>query len=96
MLKALELAAPQLFPFLIEASIKVIGIAFLFIPLQVGVPAGTYFAIFNVMGLPVTAGFAIAFLRRIRSLVVASVGSATLALLTRDVRIGCSARNSCI
>lgn len=84
LLKALDLAATRLFAFLIEASIKVIGIAFLFIPLQVGVAEGTYSLIFNVMGLSPAAGFALAFVRRIRSLVVASVGLATLALLTRD------------
>jgi hypothetical protein len=87
LLQALDVAAARSYPFVIEASTKVIGIAFLFIPLQVGVAEGTYALVFNVIGLPAVAGFALAFLRRARSLVVASVGLATLARLTRDRRI---------
>lgn len=87
LLQVLDVDATRLAPFLIEGSIKVIGIAFLFIPLQVGVAEGAYSLVFDVMGLPVAAGFALAFLRRIRALVVASVGLATLALLTRDARM---------
>jgi hypothetical protein len=84
LMKALDLAAARPYAFVIEASTKVVGIAFLFIPLQVGVAEGTYTLIFNAMGLPAAAGFALAFLRRARSLIVASVGLATFAALTRD------------
>lgn len=84
--QALEIASTWLEPFLLEASIKVIGIAFLFIPLQLGVAEGTYAVAFDVMGLPPAAGFVLAFVRRLRSLVVASIGLATLAVLTRNAR----------
>lgn len=84
LLDALDVAAPRLFPFLIEASVKVIGIAFFFVPLQMGTAEGTYAVVFDVIGLPAAAGFALAVVRRVRSLVVASIGLALLARLTRD------------
>lgn len=87
LLHALDMMAPGSYPFVIEASVKVIGIAFLFIPLQLGVSEGAYAVIFDVMGLPAAAGFALAFLRRARSLAVAGVGLTTLAFLTRARRI---------
>jgi hypothetical protein len=86
LLYALDVAAPRSYPFVIEASTKVIGIAFLFVPLQVGVSEGAYVLVFEILGLSAAAGFALAFLRRMRSVVVAGVGLATLALLTRDRR----------
>lgn len=81
LLRALDVAATH--PFVIEASTKVVGIMFLFIPLQVGVAEGGYALIVSVIGLPPAVGFALAFLRRARSLVVATVGLALLARLTR-------------
>jgi hypothetical protein len=84
LLHALDLTAPRSYPFVIEASTKLIGLVFLFIPLQMGVSEGTYAVIFGVMGLPAAVGFALAFLRRGRSLIIAGVGLATLARLTRD------------
>jgi len=84
--RALDVASTALTACLVEASTKIIDIAFLFVPLQVGVAEGTYALVFTVMGLPSAAGFAVAFVRRIRSLVVATVGLVTLALLTREVR----------
>ena len=84
LMRALNLGADRFAPFIIEASTKVIGIAFLFIPLQIGVSEGAYALILDVMMLPAAAGFALAFVRRLRSLVVASVGFGTLAFLTRD------------
>jgi hypothetical protein len=83
LLRALDMMTPGSFPFVIEASVKVIGIAFLFIPLQLGVSEGTYALIFDVMGLAAAAGFALAFLRRARALAIAGVGLTTLAVLTR-------------
>jgi hypothetical protein len=85
-MRALDITTPDSFPFVIEASIKVIGIAFLFIPLQLGVSEGAYALIFDVMGLSAAAGFALAFLRRARTLAIAGVGLTTLALLTRHRR----------
>lgn len=84
LLQALDLAAPQSSAFVIESSTKIIGVIFLFIPLQVGVAEGAYALICDAMGLPAAAGFALAFLRRIRTLAVAGIGLAVLTLLTRD------------
>lgn len=83
LMRALDIMTPESFPFVIEASVKVIGIAFLFIPFQLGVSEGAYALIFDVMGLSAAAGFALAFLRRARTLTIAGIGLATLALLTR-------------
>jgi hypothetical protein len=82
-LRALEVMASGWLVFVIEASVKFFEFAFLFIPLRLGVSEGAYAAVLGVMGLPVTAGFAVAFLRRARGLTVASVGLALLALMTR-------------
>ena len=74
---------PVWFPLVIESSIKVIGIAFLFIPMQLGVSEGAYALVFDVMGLSAAAGFALAFLRRARTLIIAGIGLTTLTVLTR-------------
>ena len=84
LLQALGLSAPQSYPFIIEASTKIIGIAFLFIPLQLGVSEGAYAIVFDALGLPAAAGFALAFARHVRSLVVAGIGLIALARLSRD------------
>jgi hypothetical protein len=83
LMRALDMVTPASFAFVIEASIKAIGIAFLFIPMQLGVSEGAYALVFNVMGLSAAAGFALAFLRRARTLAVAAVGLTILAVLTR-------------
>jgi len=72
-----------LYPFLIEAATKFIGLAFFFIPGQVGASEGTYAFIFKTVGLPASAGFALAVARRLRSLLVAGAGLA-LAPVWRD------------
>jgi len=74
-------------PFLIEGASKFIGLAFFFIPGQVGAAEGTYALIFKTIGLPASAGFALAVARRLRSLMVAGVGLA-LATLWKDVHGG--------
>jgi hypothetical protein len=51
--------------------------------MQLGVSEGAYAVVFNAMGLSAAAGFALAFLRRARTLVVAGIGLWTLAVLTR-------------
>lgn len=53
-----------------------IGIAFLFVPLQLGVSESAYTVLFEVMGLSPAAGFAVAFLRRARTLAIAGTGLA--------------------
>jgi Uncharacterised protein family (UPF0104). len=71
--------------FVIEASIKFFEFTFLFVPLQLGVAEGSYALLFGVMGLPLAAGFAVAFLRRARSLMIATVGLGTLGVMSRRV-----------
>jgi hypothetical protein len=48
-----------------------------------GVSEGAYALVFDTMGLSAAAGFALAFLRRMRALAIAGIGLATLAVLTR-------------
>jgi len=74
---------PVLQPLLIEAATKFVGLAFFFIPGQVGAAEGTYALIFKTVGLSASAGFALAVGRRLRSLLVAGVGLA-FAPLWRD------------
>lgn len=83
LLRALDIVTPASFAVVIEASVKVIGIAFLFVPLQLGVSEGAYAVVFDVMGLSAAAGFAVAFLRRARAIAIAGVGLATLTVITR-------------
>ena len=61
-------------PFLIEAVTKFIGIAFFFIPAQIGASEGVYAVAFGQVGLSAAAGFTLAFVRRLRSLLVAAAG----------------------
>ncbi|MEW5983069.1 MAG: lysylphosphatidylglycerol synthase domain-containing protein [Acidobacteriota bacterium] len=81
-LRALEFAAPAIYPLVIEAATKFIGLAFFFVPLQIGAAEGSYAVIFTALGLPAAAGFSLAFVRRCRSLLVASAGVAALNALT--------------
>ena len=70
-----------------EASLKFFEFAFLFVPLQLGVSEGSHALVFGVMGLPLAAGFVVAFVRRTRSLLIATVGLGTLGAMTRRVRV---------
>jgi Lysylphosphatidylglycerol synthase TM region len=88
LLRALDVTVPAVSAFAIEASIKFFDFAFLLVPLQLGVSEGAYTEIFRVMGLPLAAGFAVAFVRRLRSLAIASVGLAFFVLATRRRRHG--------
>jgi hypothetical protein len=69
---------------LIEGAAKFIGIAFFFIPGQVGASEGAHTIIFEAVGLPAVAGFTVPFVRRIRSIVVAALGLLGISLLTRS------------
>ena len=80
--RALDVSASAWAAFVTEASLKFFEFAFLFVPLQLGVAEGSYALVFGVMGLPLAAGFALAFLRRARSLMIATVGLGTLSVLT--------------
>jgi hypothetical protein len=86
LLRAIHVAVPVSWVFLIEAWVKFFDFAFLLVPLQVGVLEGTYASIFGVMGLPLSGGFVLAFVRRARTLVIASIGLAMLGLITRQRR----------
>jgi Lysylphosphatidylglycerol synthase TM region len=79
---ALHVVASGWAAFVTEASLKFFEFAFLFVPLQLGVSEGSYALVFGVMGLPLAAGFALAFLRRARSLMIATVGLGTLGVMT--------------
>jgi Lysylphosphatidylglycerol synthase TM region len=79
---ALALGAPPIDPLVVEAATKSIGLVFFFMPLQVGSAEAGYALVFAALGLPATAGFSLAFVRRLRSLLVASIGFAALNRLT--------------
>lgn len=83
LMRVLEVETSLLLAFVIEAAVKVVGVAALFVPLQLGVAEGAYALVFDIIGLPAPAGFAIAFLLRVRTVAIASLGLATLAALTR-------------
>jgi hypothetical protein len=85
-LRTMHLSFPMVYPFLIEAAIKFIRQAFFFVPAQVGVAEGAYAFVFEVLGLPAAAGFALSFVRRLRRLLVAGVGIVCLWLLSGERR----------
>jgi hypothetical protein len=80
-LHSFRLAVPLLEAFTIEASTKFSGAAFAFIPLQMGAAEGTYAVMFRALGLPTAAGFALAFVRRLRTLLIACAGLTVLTVL---------------
>lgn len=87
LLRATGMAFSVLHPFLIEAATKFVGLAFFFIPGQVGAAEGAYAFIFKTVGLPASAGFALALARRFRSLLVAGAGL-VFAPLWKDAQPG--------
>ena len=64
-----------------EGGVKFIAIAFAFIPGQFGALEGTYALVFAAIGLPAAVGLTVALVRRMRGLLVASVGVVMLAFL---------------
>jgi hypothetical protein len=78
LLAGLHPEAPRLFAFLVEAGSKFASMAFFFIPTQLGATEATYAALFEILALPAASGFAVAFVRRLRSLIVAGVGLAAM------------------
>ncbi len=86
LLRALGVTASGWSAFVIEASVKFFEFVFLFVPLQLGVSEGAYSIICDVMGLPLAAGFAVAFLRRARSLIIAGAGLVMMGVMTRQSR----------
>jgi hypothetical protein len=59
---------------LFEGAIKFIGVAFFFIPGQLGASEGVYALVATVLGYPAAAGLTVALVRRVRALIVAGVG----------------------
>ena len=84
--RALDLAAGLWTAFVIEGATKFVGLAFFFIPAQIGASEGAHTMIFDVLGLPAVAGFTVPFVRRIRSALVAGVGLAAMSVLTKRER----------
>lgn len=80
LLRAIGQPFSTLHPFVIEAADKFVSVAFFFIPGQVGAAEGTNALIFKSVGLPASAGFALAIVRRLRSLLVAGLGLALVPL----------------
>ena len=81
-LTALGLGADWGMAAIIEGAAKFIGLAFFFIPGQVGASEGAHTIIFNAVDLPAVAGFTVPFVRRIRSIVIAAFGLLAMSLLT--------------
>ena len=68
---------------LIEGATKFITAGYFFVPGQVGVAEGTYAVIFNTFAIPAAAGFAVSFVRRVRSVLTATIGLSALSRSTR-------------
>jgi len=81
--RALDLTSGLGTAFLIEGATKFVGLAFFFVPGQVGASEGAYTVVFELMGLPAVAGFTVPFVRRLRSVVVSGAGLLAMSLLTR-------------
>jgi uncharacterized protein (TIRG00374 family) len=86
-LQALALGAGVGTAILIEGAAKFVGLAFFFIPGQVGASEGAHSVIFQVVGLPAVAGFTVPFVRRIRGVAVAALGLLGISVLTREPRL---------
>jgi hypothetical protein len=85
-LTALDLPVGVGTAFLIEGATKFVGLAFFFIPGQIGASEGVHALVFEVVGLPAAAGFTAPFVRRIRMVAVSGVGVFAMAKLTRGGR----------
>jgi hypothetical protein len=73
-LGAIDIHAAPIAPILMEGGIKIIGVAFFFIPGQLGASEGVYVAMATALGFGPTAGLTIALVRRARALLVAATG----------------------
>lgn len=83
LLRAMGLDFPALYAVWIEGAGKFIGLAFFFVPTQIGAAEGVYVVILQSVGLPAAAGLALSLLRRLRSLLVAAAGLAAFWLLNK-------------
>jgi hypothetical protein len=69
------------YPPVIEGAVKYIGLAFAFVPGQLGAAEGVYTFLTRVLGLSATAGLTLALVRRLRSVVAAGIIMLALTLL---------------
>jgi hypothetical protein len=69
---------------IVEGGVKFIGVAFAFVPGQVGASEVAYQVLAGAIGLPAAAGLTLALVRRMRSLLAAAAGVAALAVVSRD------------
>jgi len=60
----------------VEGAVKVISIAFFFVPGQIGAAESVYTLLFRSIGLPGAVGLTMALVRRVRALVVAAIALA--------------------
>ena len=81
-LQLLDLDAGLGTAFLIEGATKFVGLAFFFIPGQLGASEGAHAIVFEFVGLPAAAGFAVPFVRRLRMAVVSGIGLIVLGRLS--------------
>lgn len=79
-LRTLDVAVSPQVPFIIEGGAKM-SAAFFVIPGQVGAAEAMYAVLFDALGLSSAAGFIMAFVRRLRTLLVAGVGVLALSTL---------------
>ena len=79
-LRTLDLSTGPQVPFIIEGGAKM-SAAFSAIPAQVGAAEAMYAVLFDALGLPAAAGVTMAFVRRLRTLLVAGAGLLALSTL---------------
>jgi Lysylphosphatidylglycerol synthase TM region len=70
------------YPPVIEGAVKYVGLAFAFVPGQLGAAEGVYAFVTKVLGLTTTVGLTLALVRRLRGLLVAGIGVTALTLST--------------
>jgi hypothetical protein len=66
---------------IIEGGAKMIGLVFAFVPGQVGAAESVYALLARAVGLPAAVGLTLALVRRVRGLIVGTVGVSVLTLL---------------
>jgi hypothetical protein len=81
-LSALDLGAGFGTALLIEGATKFVGLAFFFIPGQLGAAEGVHAIVFELVGLPAAAGFTAPFVRRLRMAAVSGIGLLAFARLS--------------
>jgi Lysylphosphatidylglycerol synthase TM region len=87
-LRALNVEVGLFTAALLEAATKFTSLAFFFIPGQVGAAEGTYAVACDALGIAPAAGFAFAFVRRLRTLAVAGAGLMALSVSGGPVQLG--------